>query len=449
MSSSDGRTAEQASVNAFADFSTFPLLQALEGRRSRRFGRGMEIPDGPLAYRSQSPPQPLTDTERALLVLTAAGVSGWSTGMEHTVSGPGELGCNYPIRLPGRTRPSAAGCGASELLVTDDAGTFITQFRDVDPDELATASSAGVGALPEIVSAHSVRISDDRVEVPRTPPMTSPHNIWNANVPGSTLFVPVVDLSQQLLNFTFIYMQSGFLPWDSVADVPCGDQTRAIQAGLLDSAKRFSMQDFEQYVLVTAGAELAIMAYNAVLAMQAMGLGGWMFTGIDPPALLGARAAHGVPGAGFEFVSTSPGAPPSCVGLRGAFESFSPPWYQDMDAAVAAFVDRKFGASGTYDPVRQGPWKDKSVMGSIERYEPALVDAVTAVASYMYETYGRFPSVAPTVYARIYAQAHHVEQEFYEEFYGEEFLLDTHRAHNHLWHGPGTYTENGDNDGQR
>lgn len=445
MSSGDGSAPQQhTAADAFADFSTFPLLQALEGRRSRRFGRGMDIPDGPLKYRSSSPPQPLTDTERALLVLAAAGVSGWSTGMEHTASGPADPGCNYPVRLPGRTRPSAAGCGASELLVTDDSGTFITQFRDIDPDELATASSAGIEALPEVVRAHSVHISDSRVEVPRTPPLISPHNIWNANVPGSTLFIPLIDLSQQMLNFTFIYMQSGFLPWDTVADAPCGDQRRAIKSGLLDPEKRFSIQEFEQYILVTGGAELAIMAYNAVLALQAMGLGGWMFTGIDPPSLLGARAAQGVPGAGFAFVETKPGTPPSCVGLSGAFESFSPPWHEDMEAAVAAFVDRKFGASGTYDPSRSGPWKDKGVMGRIERYDPVLVEAVTAVAAHMYERYGRFPSNAPTVYGRIYAQAHHVENEFYEKFYGEEFLLDSHRQHDHLWHSPSTHTENGD-----
>jgi hypothetical protein len=30
----------------------YPLLDALRGRRSRRFGMGMKIPDGPFAYES-------------------------------------------------------------------------------------------------------------------------------------------------------------------------------------------------------------------------------------------------------------------------------------------------------------------------------------------------------------------------------------------------------------
>jgi hypothetical protein len=34
----------------------FPLMSAIFGRRSRRFGLGMTIPSGPLAYKSKQPP---------------------------------------------------------------------------------------------------------------------------------------------------------------------------------------------------------------------------------------------------------------------------------------------------------------------------------------------------------------------------------------------------------
>ncbi|HAT45202.1 MAG TPA: hypothetical protein DDW33_04245, partial [Ktedonobacter sp.] len=46
----------------------FPLVSGIFGRRSRRFGFGMSIPTGPLAYTSQHEPLPLCDLERALLV---------------------------------------------------------------------------------------------------------------------------------------------------------------------------------------------------------------------------------------------------------------------------------------------------------------------------------------------------------------------------------------------
>ena len=63
-----------------ADLATFPLVEALFGRRSRRFALGDEIPDGPLAYRSRHDPVPLTDLER-MLVLTAMG---GTTGPDRT-----------------------------------------------------------------------------------------------------------------------------------------------------------------------------------------------------------------------------------------------------------------------------------------------------------------------------------------------------------------------------
>jgi hypothetical protein len=91
----------------------------------------MSIPDGPLAYTSKHEPLPLTSQEVTLLVLCGAGVSGWSLGIEHTAWGQPEKGCNYPIRLIGRTAASIAGTGTSELIFTNDTGTYITQFRDL------------------------------------------------------------------------------------------------------------------------------------------------------------------------------------------------------------------------------------------------------------------------------------------------------------------------------
>ena len=59
----------------------FPLLKALFGRRSRRFGLGMEMPEGPLAFKSRHAPVPLTQEEQDLLVAAATGISGWNFGI--------------------------------------------------------------------------------------------------------------------------------------------------------------------------------------------------------------------------------------------------------------------------------------------------------------------------------------------------------------------------------
>src|SRR5260370_34256897 len=58
------------------ELNRYPLLTALRERRSRRFGLGMKIPAGPLAYQSRHQPSPLTEGEEAALVFAACGVTG-------------------------------------------------------------------------------------------------------------------------------------------------------------------------------------------------------------------------------------------------------------------------------------------------------------------------------------------------------------------------------------
>ena len=47
---------------------TFPLMDAIFTRRARRFGLGMEIPTGPLAFKSRHAPLALSPLEQAVLV---------------------------------------------------------------------------------------------------------------------------------------------------------------------------------------------------------------------------------------------------------------------------------------------------------------------------------------------------------------------------------------------
>src|SRR5262245_66208604 len=54
----------------------YPLLTALRERRCRRFGKGMKIPGGPLAYESRHKPAPLTEAEEAAMVFAACGITG-------------------------------------------------------------------------------------------------------------------------------------------------------------------------------------------------------------------------------------------------------------------------------------------------------------------------------------------------------------------------------------
>jgi hypothetical protein len=55
---------------------SYPLFEALYGRRSRRFGLGFEMQEGPFRYKSAHAPAPLTELEEALLVGAGAGFTG-------------------------------------------------------------------------------------------------------------------------------------------------------------------------------------------------------------------------------------------------------------------------------------------------------------------------------------------------------------------------------------
>jgi hypothetical protein len=52
--------------NVLDELLKFPLVEALIGRRSRRFCMGAEIPDGVLAFKSKHKPMPLSELEQLI-----------------------------------------------------------------------------------------------------------------------------------------------------------------------------------------------------------------------------------------------------------------------------------------------------------------------------------------------------------------------------------------------
>jgi hypothetical protein len=64
---------------------SFPLIEALHGRRARRFSIGAEIPEGPLAFRSGQEPMPLSDLEKMIVLTSAAGNTGWHFAISRTL----------------------------------------------------------------------------------------------------------------------------------------------------------------------------------------------------------------------------------------------------------------------------------------------------------------------------------------------------------------------------
>ena len=412
----------------------FPLVQALLGRRSRRFLLGAEIPDGVFAYASRHPPLPLSELERALVVTACGGNTSWHHMLYRAERYAPDLS-NYCGAAGGRTFPSAAGFHTSTTFFTDDDGVYVLDDRDAPAfAERETDGSLELDDLLESVRRRTRKLKDGRLDLPPEVPYTEAHNTWVANHAGSLLVIPVGDLAQHVLLLLCYLLQNGYVITDDVhgRSIPGIERYRA----LADVENVFPLTLLEQTSLAELAAELSTSCYAGALMLQAMGLGGWMFDGLDPLAVLGASGDPRVTGLGFRY-DTSEGLPyPNPTGLPGIMEGFCPPHYPDMRAAVEAVVERKFGPGGPYHPATPGPWKESARVRSAARvHSEEFRECVALQAQYIYDTFGKFPGTVPSIFVGTYLQAHHLDLEFYDEFYKPGAYLETHARHLEEWHG--------------
>ena len=207
--------------------------------------------------------------------------------------------------------------------------------------------------------------------------------------------------------------------------------------GLVDVDDPFPLTFVEQYALTEATAELASACYAGVLMLQAMGLGGWMFDGIDRFTMLGASGNPDVPGLGFRYDEDERWSRPNPTGLEGVFEAFCPPHHADMAAAVEAFCERKFGAGRAVQrrtPRAHGA-SQRRVRGAPRSTTSEFKACVAHQAAvHPYDTFGKFPGTVPTVFILNYVQAHHLDLDFYDDQFRPGAYLGTHAAHMEVWH---------------
>jgi hypothetical protein len=429
MTLEDTTAAESGPLQELA---AFPLLEALHGRRSRRFALGDEIPDGPLAYKSRHDAMPLSELERMLVLSAMGGTTGWHYSItRHERYAPHMS--NYSAGAAGRTFPSAAGFHTAELFFTDDSGTYFFPTRDAG----ALVDPAVEDLTPALmVERHRDRIrklSDGRLYLPAQEPYMEGHNTWCVNVPGSLLVIPVADLAQHGLAIFCFLVQNGISLYDDINDrrIPGIEEF----GDLVDLEEPMPLTFFDQYTISEAVAELATSCYAGVLMLQAMGLGGWMFDGIDRFTVLGASGDPEVPGLGFRYDEDERWPLPNPTGLEGVFEAYCPPHYRDMAAAVEAFAERKFGAGGPYNRETPGAWSDSpGVRGSAQVHDERFKACITTQAQYVFDTFGKFPATVSSLMILNYVQAHHLDVEFYDRFFKPGAYLRTHAEHMKRWH---------------
>jgi hypothetical protein len=414
----------------------FPLMEAIFGRRSRRFGLGMEIPSGPLAYKSESAPVPLSEMEQMILIAAATGVTGWNFGVPY---GPGkpDAQAEFTLRFTGRTTPTAAGIGTPTLFYTDDHGSYVTRTRDIPPERMQVLNQTedDLEGLLALCRKQTERIREGRLDLPAAPPHMLPPNLWMANKPGSTIFMPIGDASEQFLGLLALAVSNGAMIIDHETGQPAGNLLPFVRSGLINEAKKIPLADLQADTYETNCLELAFMGHNIVLTMQAMGLGGLYFSGLEPVSVFGAFAGDGIKGLGFRFVEDERWTTPNPVGLDGIYEGLCPPYYPDMHAAVKVFADRKFGEGGAYDPAMPGPWKDSArVRGSVTAYTREFIDCMGEVAQYVYEKHGKFPGTRSTMVMPGFVQAVHIDINYYDTHFKPGAYLRSHAEHMKQWH---------------
>ena len=446
------RPADEPSAREVGERLTrYPLLEALIERRSRRFGEGMNLNGGPLAYDSARVPRPLSLEEEAALAFAACGITGpvladlpYESGEAHEAGGG-----NIMINFVGRTVASGDAVHAVTLFVINDEGAWMLKRpQDYPRAEVADlARAAREYRLAELYERSRVRIADGRLDVPRELPFVMPFNKWSANLPGTTYFLPVNEFTAFYINvlLSAFSEEFGYFVVDERNRFkPPGIAKFARSKGghLRDDPRegRFATVGFlETWLYEFAAIEQGEMLQNLALMTEALGLGGFPHFAAHPFIWLRTLRfrMEEIPfsrtiGAGRVMTrlikASGKDLPvPTAVGLERAGEvlikPFCPPYYRNMEEAVLAFVDYKYGEGrGTLrDGGAATSWQDgPSVQGGIPRYSDNAVAATIAYCEYVYERYGRFPANSGPFRTVLAHQAHRLDPDFYNRFYGPE-----------------------------
>ena len=417
----------------FQSMQAFTLLEALTGRRSRRFFKGAEIPDGVFAYKSRHETEPLSELEKLLIITACGGNTSWHNLIYRAENYAPHLS-NYAGAAGGRTFPSAAGFHTSMTFFTDNEGVYVLDNRDAPASvERAEDGSLELEDVLNALKQQIKKIQNGRLKLPPQVPYVEPHNTWVVNHPGTLLVIPVGDLAQHVLLNLCYMLQNGLVLTDDInrRSIPGIEKF----SDLVDVDNTWPLTFVEQVAMSELTAELSTSCYAGALMLQAMGLGGWMFNGIDPFMMLGASGEPNVPGLGFRYDDNDRWPYPNPTGLEGVMEGFCPPHYPNMLAAVEALCDRKFGSGGPFNAETPGPWKDsKKVRAAAKVHSEEFKECVALQAQYVLDTFGKFPGTVPSIFLITYLQAHHLDLEFYDKFYKPGAYLSTHAEHMAGWH---------------
>ena len=200
----------------------------------------------------------------------------------------------------------------------------------------------GWAAALDLYNRHRLTLQQRRLDVPRRVPPLCEHNLWASNMPGSTLFMPICDVTFSLIGLIAQFVDPELERFaaangrgvnivdDRFGSRPAGTEAW-IKSGFLDQDCTLALTHLERQACYFMFSEPAAICQNMFLATEAIGLGGWMHCGILSREIFAAL--------GFTIVEPHEGLGlPNPVGLDRVLHASCAPYFESMDAAVDAVL---------------------------------------------------------------------------------------------------------------
>ena len=316
-----------------------------------------------MSYQSKLPREPLSELEEAVLI-AMTGCTGL-TMPDRPFEDPAThkpVMAKPNLTMAGRTAGSPDNAQGTHFFLINDSGTYF--LRKLPPPADGQSAFSAERLIARAREA-KVRILDRRLDVPegkRDFPAYLDSNRLLSNLPGTTILLPVVDLSRQYINgMMYILTQPDGARPTIVDDRnfyrPAGVK-RWVEKGFLNKDLKMPLGAIGS---LRTQIEADLLLQNLFLTADAMGLGGWIHASISPPVLVGDPKFTKTYGPMLGFDVETPrwrmmdllrwhvplpqysNLRSNPIGLRFKGEhlikGMSPPYYDSMADAVAAVVD--------------------------------------------------------------------------------------------------------------
>lgn len=443
------------------------LMSAIWSRRTHRVSRGSSLDAGSLSWTSSEPRTPLTDLEEAVLI-SLTGCTGL-TMPDRPFADPrnGEPIMAKPnLTMAGRTAGSPDNAQGTHFFLVNDTGTYF--LRKLPPPADAEGSVFDEANLLARAAEAKVKLLDHRIDVAegdRDFPAYLDSNRFLSNLPGTTILLPVVDLSRQYINglMYLLTQPEGARPTlvDDRNFYRVAGVKKWVDSGFLNKDLKLPLGTL--WAMRTQ-IEADLLLQNLMLTADAMGLGAWIHATIAPPILLGDPKFTQRYGSMLGFEWSTPrwklldvlrwhvplpkyaDLRTTAVGLRHDGEhlikAMCPPNYPTMADAVDAVVADKFGPGGVYTDealfsrIYRGEF-GAAYLAEASNYSADVIACVRDICTYIHDTHGRFPAHCDTIHVPgVWLQVHHVETAYYEAYF-RSGLTEGHVQHDHRWHRDG------------